>query len=116
MVFVSSVAASLGLINHEAISAAKGGVESMVRSAAATYAQRNIRVNCIAPGLTDTKMTEQMVKSQSQRDAAVEMIPIKRINMAEEMARTIAWLINDAPDNLTGQVIHLDGGMANLRN
>ena len=116
MVFVSSVAASLGLINHEAISAAKGGVESMVRSAAATYAQRNIRVNCIAPGLTDTKMTEQMVKSQSQRDAAVEMIPIKRINMAEEMARTMAWLINDAPDNLTGQVIHLDGGMANLRN
>ena len=114
MVFVSSVAASLGLINHEAISAAKGGVESMVRSAAATYAQRNIRVNCIAPGLTDTKMTEQMVKSQ--RDAAVEMIPIKRINMAEEMARTMAWLINDAPDNLTGQVIHLDGGMANLRN
>ena len=44
-------------------------------------------------------MTEQMVKSQSQRDAAVEMIPIKRINMAEEMARTMAWLINDAPDN-----------------
>ena len=44
-------------------------------------------------------MTEQMVKSQSQRDAAVEMIPIKRINMAEEMARTMAWLINDASDN-----------------
>ena len=62
-------------------------------------------------------MTEQMViKSQSQRDAAVEMIPIKRINMAEEIMNNGAWLINDAPDNLTGQVIHLDGGMANLRN
>lgn len=114
MVFTSSVAASLGLVNHEAIAAAKGGVESMVRSAAATYAKRGIRVNAVAPGLTDTRLAETVLRSQAIRDASVEMIPIKRINEAEEVADTIVWLLTQAPDNLTGQIIHLDGGMSQI--
>ena len=63
MVFMSSVAGSLGLVNHEAISAAKGGIEAMVRSAAATYANRGIRVNAVAPGLTDTEMMRKTTSS-----------------------------------------------------
>jgi NAD(P)-dependent dehydrogenase (short-subunit alcohol dehydrogenase family) len=116
VVFTSSVAASLGLVNHEAISAAKGGIESMVRSAAATYAQRNIRVNAIAPGLTDTKLSESIIRSESLRESAVSMIPMKRINQPEEVAEGMFWLLTSAPDNLTGQIIHLDGGMRNVRN
>ena len=116
LVFISSVAASLGLVNHEAIAAAKGGIESMVRSAAATYSQRNIRVNAVAPGLTETRLAENILKSDVIREAAVGMIPSKRINQPDEIASTVEWLLCDAPDNITGQVLHLDGGMSNLRN
>ncbi len=116
LVFISNVAASLGLVNHEAIAAAKGGIESMVRTAAATYSQRNIRVNAVAPGLTETRLAENILKSDAIREAAIGMIPSKRINQPDEIASTIEWLLCNAPDNLTGQVLHLDGGMSNLRN
>lgn len=116
VVFTSSVAASLGLVNHEAIAAAKGGIESMVRSAAATYALRNIRVNAVAPGLTDTKLSEPITRTESIRESAVSMIPMKRINKPEEIAETMYWLLTSAPDNLTGQIMHIDGGMRNVRN
>ena len=115
-VFTSSVAASLGLVNHEAIAAAKGGIESMVRSAAATYAQRKIRVNAVAPGLTDTKLSAPITRSEAMLESAVSKIPMKRINEPEEIAETMFWLLTSAPDNLTGQIMHLDGGMRNVRN
>ena len=114
LVFTSSVAASFGLMNHEAIAAAKGGVESMVRSAAATYSQRKIRVNAVAPGLTDTRLAETLLRSDAIREAAVNKIPIKRINEKEEIASTMEWLLCGAPDNITGQILHLDGGMAKI--
>ena len=87
----------------------------MVRSAASTYAQRGIRVNAVAPGLTDTRLGESVLRSDALREAAVGMIPMKRINEPDEIAQSMAWLLTNAPDNLTGQIIHLDGGMANLR-
>ena len=114
MVFTSSVAGSLGLVNHEAIAAAKGGVESMVRSAAATYAKRGIRVNAVAPGLTDTRLAATILRSDAMREASANMIPLKRINEAEEIATSIHWLLTGAPDNFTGQVLHLDGGMSQI--
>lgn len=116
IVFTSSVAGSLGLVNHEAIAAAKGGVEAMVRSAAATYAKRGVRINAVAPGLTNTRMAEPVIKSDTSREIAVGMIPLNRINEPEEVASTIYWLLTDAPDNITGQVFHLDGGMSQVRN
>mgnify|MGYP001307560334 CR=1 FL=1 len=114
MVFTSSVAGSLGLVNHEAISAAKGGIESMVRSAAATYAKRGIRVNAVAPGLTDTRLAATILRSDTMRDASAQMIPLKRINEADEIASSVHWLLTGAPDNFTGQVMHLDGGMSKV--
>ena len=98
IVFTSSVAGSLGLVNHEAIAAAKGGVEAMVRSAAATYAKRGIRINAVAPGLTNTRMAESVIKSDTAREIAVGMIPLNRINEPEEVASTIHWLLTDAPE------------------
>jgi NAD(P)-dependent dehydrogenase (short-subunit alcohol dehydrogenase family) len=115
MVFTSSVAASYGLTNHEAIAAAKGGLEAMVRSAASTYAQRGLRVNAVAPGLTETRLGATVLKSESIREASVGMIPIKRINDPKEIAKSMHWLLTQAPDNFTGQVLHLDGGMSQLR-
>ena len=114
MVFTSSVAGSLGLVNHEAIAAAKGGVESMVRSAAATYAKRGIRVNAVAPGLTDTRLASSILRSDAIREASAQMIPLKRINEADEIATSIHWLLTGAPDNFTGQIMHLDGGMSQI--
>tara|TARA_B100001093_G_scaffold189183_1_gene181738 strand:- start:2094 stop:2849 length:756 start_codon:yes stop_codon:yes gene_type:complete len=115
LVFTSSVAASQGLLNHEAMAAAKGGIEAMVRSAAATYGQRHIRVNAVAPGLTETRMAEPILRSEASREAAISMIPRKLINQPAEIASSMQWLLCDAPDNMTGQVLHLDGGMANAR-
>ncbi len=116
LVFTSSVAGSLGLVNHEAIAAAKGGIEAMVRAAAATYAQRKIRVNAVAPGLTETRLGATILKSDAMREAAVSKIPMNRINEPSEIASAINWLLTNAPDNFTGQVLNLDGGMANVRN
>lgn len=115
MVFTSSVAGSYGLTNHEAIAAAKGGLEAMVRAAASTYAQRGLRVNAVAPGLTDTRLGATVLRSEAIREASVGMIPLKRINEAKEIAQSMHWLLVNAPDNFTGQVLHLDGGMSSLR-
>ena len=114
MVFTSSVAGSLGLVNHEAIAAAKGGVESMVRSAAATYAKRGIGVNAVAPGLPDTRLAATILRADAMREASAQMIPLKRINEADEVASSIYWLLTGAPDNFTGQILHLDGGMSQI--
>lgn len=114
IVFMSSVAGSLGLVNHEAISAAKGGVESMVRSAAATYANRGIRINAVAPGLTDTKLASPIMSNETASQAASQKIPIKRVNEKEEIATVLKWLLTDAPDNFTGQILHTDGGMSKV--
>jgi NAD(P)-dependent dehydrogenase (short-subunit alcohol dehydrogenase family) len=114
LVFTSSVAATLGMMNHEAIAAAKGGIEAMVRSAAATYSQRGIRLNVVAPGLTETRLAATLLRSDAMREAAVSKIPLKRINQKQEVAATMQWLLCDAPDNITGQVFHLDGGMSQI--
>ena len=114
MVFTSSVAGSLGLVNHEAISAAKGGIEAMVRSAAATYANRGIRVNAVAPGLTNTKLASPIMSNETASQAASQKIPIKRVGEREEIASVIKWLLIEAPDNFTGQIMHTDGGMSEV--
>ena len=101
-------------IKQKAIAAAKGGIEAMVRSAAATYARRGLRINAVAPGLTDTKMASKILASDAMREAASQKIPTQRINQKQEAASAMFWLLTDAPDNLTGQVLHLDGGMANV--
>jgi NAD(P)-dependent dehydrogenase (short-subunit alcohol dehydrogenase family) len=115
LVFTSSVAASYGLTNHEAVAAAKGGLEAMVRSAASTYAQRGLRVNAVAPGLTETRLGASVLRSDAIREASVGMIPLKRINRIDEVVDAMHWLLTGAPDNYTGQVMHLDGGMARIR-
>ena len=115
MCFTSSVAGSYGLTNHEAIAAAKGGIEAMGRAAASTYAQRGLRVNAVAPGLTETRLGATVLRSDAIREASVGMIPLKRINEPHEIAESIHWLLTKAPDNMTGQILHLDGGMSTLR-
>ena len=114
-VFVSSVVARIGVANHEAIAAAKGGVEALVRSAAATYAGQGLRINAVAPGMTDTPMTAGMLKIPAMREGAARQYPLGGVQTADQVADVMAWLLSDGAARLTGQMIAVDGGFTTVR-
>lgn len=114
-VFASSVVARIGVANHEAIAAAKGGVEALVRSAAATYAAQGVRVNAVAPGMTETPMTANMLKLPAMREGAGRQYPLGGVQTADQVASAMAWLLGDGAARLTGQVIAVDGGFTTVR-
>lgn len=114
-VFASSVVARVGVANHEAIAAAKGGVEALVRSAAATYAAQGLRINAVAPGMTETPMTAGMLKLPAMREGAARQYPLGGIQSAEQVAEVMAWLLGSGAARLTGQVIPVDGGFTTVR-
>lgn len=115
LAFVSSSAAGVGLPNHEAISAAKAGLEGMVRAAASTYASRGVRVNAVAPGLVRTALSSRIVGSEAALRASTALHPIGRIGEPDDVARVLELLTDPANDWMTGQVIGLDGGMSTVR-
>ena len=115
VVLVSSAAASTGLASHEAIAAAKGGIAAMATSAAATYASRNIRVNCVAPGLVRTPLTARLTESEVSLKASQAMHPLGRIGDPDDVAAAIAFLLDPANNWITGQVLGVDGGLATLK-
>jgi NAD(P)-dependent dehydrogenase (short-subunit alcohol dehydrogenase family) len=114
-VFASSVVSRIGVANHEAIAAAKGGVEAMVRSAAATYAPMGIRLNTVAPGMTETPMTAAMLKVPAMRDAAGAQYPLGGVQQADDVAAVVDWLLSSGAARLTGQVLPVDGGFTQVR-
>ncbi len=114
-VFASSVVARIGVSNHEAIAAAKGGVEALVRSAAASYAAQSLRINAVAPGLTDTPMTAGMLKVPAMREGAARQYPLGGVQTADQVANVMAWLLGDGSARLTGQVLAVDGGFTTVR-
>lgn len=111
----SSAAARIGLANHEAIAAAKAGVIGLTLAAAATYAPRNIRVNCVAPGLVDTTLTAKIMGNEAALKASIGMHALGRVGKPEHIASAIAWLLGPGNDWVTGQVWGVDGGLANVR-
>ncbi len=114
-VFASSVVARIGVANHEAIAAAKGGVEALVRSAAATYAPLRLRVNAVAPGMTETPMTASMLRVEAMREGAGKQYPLGGVQTAAQVADAMAWLLSDGAARITGQVIAVDGGFTTVR-
>jgi NAD(P)-dependent dehydrogenase (short-subunit alcohol dehydrogenase family) len=114
-VFVSSAAARIGTPNHEAIAAAKGGLEALVRSAAATYATANIRINAVAPGLLDTPAAAKILSSDLTREMAAKQYPIAGIGNADDVADLMTWLMGDSAARVTGQVWGIDGGFTSVR-
>jgi len=114
-VLASSVVARIGVANHEAIAAAKGGIEALARSAAATYAPLRLRVNVVAPGMTETPLTANMLKLDAMREGAGKQYPLGGVQSAAQVADTIAWLLSDAASRITGQVIAVDGGFTTVR-
>lgn len=114
-VLVSSVAAQIGTPNHEAIAAAKGGLEGLVRGAAATYAAAGIRVNAVAPGIMETPAAAGIIGSNAAREAAARQYPLPGIGSPDELAELMVWLLSDKAARVTGQVWALDGGFSSIR-
>jgi len=115
VVLVSTAAARTGIANHEAIAAAKGGVQGLMLSAAATYAARGLRFNCVAPGLTRTPLAAKIIASEASEKASLAMHALGRLGEPGDVARAIYWLLDPANDWVTGQILGVDGGLANVR-
>jgi 3-oxoacyl-[acyl-carrier protein] reductase len=115
VVLLSSVAARVGLANHEAIAAAKAGVNGLALAAAASYVGRGLRFNAVAPGLVQTPMTEKVTRSDAARQASVDLHPLGRLGEPADIAAAIEWLLDPAHTWVTGQTIGVDGGLSTLR-
>ena len=114
MVMFSTVAASQGLPMHASIAAAKGAVEGLTRTFAAELAPE-IRVNCIAPSLTNTPLAERLLSTDQKRKAMDQRHPLKRIGEVDDVAAMAEFLLTDQSSWITGQVISVDGGMSSVR-
>ena len=115
VVLVSTVAAGTGLPNHEAIAAAKSGIEGLARSAAATYAGRGLRFNVVAPGLVDTPLASRITSSERTLEHSRKMHPLGRIGVPGDVAEAINFLLGQQSDWITGQVLGIDGGLGATR-
>ncbi|QDV05190.1 3-oxoacyl-[acyl-carrier-protein] reductase FabG [Planctomycetes bacterium Poly30] len=115
IVLVSTAAARTGLPNHEAIAAAKAGVQGLALSAAASYASAGIRVNVVAPGLIDTPLAASITGSEKALEASRGMHPLGRIGQPDEVASAIEWLLDPAQSFVTGQILGVDGGLGTVR-
>lgn len=115
IVLMSSAVAQRGMINHEAIAAAKAGVAGLALSAAATYARYNLRVNCVAPGLTRTPLTQALTKNETSLKTSAALHPLGRIGEPDEVASAIRWFLSPENSWVTGQVLAVDGGLSSVQ-
>lgn len=115
VVLVSSAAAMEGLANHEAIAAAKAGVIGLTLSAAASYAGQKLRINAVAPGLTETPLTVGVTGNDLSRKVSEAMHALGRIGTPDDVARAVTFLLDPANDWITGQTLAVDGGLSRVR-
>ncbi len=115
VVLMSSAAASIGFKNHEAIAAAKAGIEGLARSAAATYSNANLRFNVIAPSLIDTPLTTGITSSPLALKASEKMHPLGRIGTPLDLIKMIDLLLDKENNWITGNVFHIDGGITKVK-
>ncbi len=109
IVNVGSVVASMGNAGQAAYAAAKAGLEGFVRALSREVAHRGVTVNCVAPGFIDTDMTRAL--SEAQREALMATIPVARMGKGEEVAAAVAFLVSEDASYVTGETLHVNGGM-----
>lgn len=114
IVLFSTVAVQQGFNFHAQVAMSKGAIEGLTRSLAAEFAP-GIRVNCIAPSLTDTPLSERLLNSEEKRKANADRHPMKAIGTAEDSAELAIFLLGEKAKWMTGQIIHVDGGMSSIK-
>lgn len=115
IVTFSSVAAQVGIGFHASVAAAKGGLQSLSISLAAELAPQKIRVNVIAPSLTDTPLAASFLNNQEKREAAGKRHPLNRVGNSKEIADLVLHLLGTQSSWITGQVFNIDGGLSKIR-
>lgn len=115
VVLFSTVAVKIGMPFHASIAAAKGAIEGLAKSLAAELATSKIRVNVIAPSLTDTPLANALLNSDEKREAAAKRHPLNSIGSADEIGQLVAFLMREDSRWITGQIIGVDGGIGSLK-
>jgi NAD(P)-dependent dehydrogenase (short-subunit alcohol dehydrogenase family) len=115
IVLFSTVAVYTGMGFHASIASAKGALEGLGRSLAAELAPNKIRVNMIAPSLTNTPLASPLLSSEEKREASAKRHPLGRIGIPQEIAEMTCFLLSDASSWMTGQTLRMDGGMSSVR-
>ncbi|MDI1355172.1 MAG: SDR family NAD(P)-dependent oxidoreductase [bacterium] len=110
----STVAVQTGLPFHSQVSASKGAIEGLTKALAAEYAPK-VRVNCIAPSLTDTPLAATLLNSEQKKEANAQRHPLKRIGTTDDIVNIVDFLISPKSSWITGQILHVDGGISTLR-
>ena len=114
VVLFSTIAVAQGFTNHSVISAAKGGIEGLTRSAAAELAPK-VRVNAVAPSLTRTPLSGEITKNDAMAKAIAQLHAIPRLGEPDDIASAAAFLLGPESSWMTGQVVHVDGGRGRVR-
>lgn len=114
IVFFSTVAVQSGFNFHTQVAASKGAIEGLTRSLAAELAPK-IRVNAIAPSLTDTPLASKLLGSDEKKQANAERHPLKKIGTSENMAEVVEFLLSEKSQWMSGQIMAIDGGISTLR-
>lgn len=114
IVFMSTVAVAQGMNFHSSISMAKGAIEGLTLALAAEFAP-TIRVNAVAPSLTASPLSEKLINSPEKLEASDKRHPLRRIGQPEDIANAIVFLLGNQSSWMTGQVLHVDGGMSTVR-
>lgn len=114
IVFFSTVAAKIGMPFHASVAAAKSGVEGLTKSLAAELAPA-VRVNCIAPTVTNTSLAAHLLRNEKAQESTAERHPLKRYLDAEEVASMAVYLSNTDARGITGQIIGIDAGIGSLK-
>jgi NAD(P)-dependent dehydrogenase (short-subunit alcohol dehydrogenase family) len=114
IVLFSTVAVQTGFPFHSQVAISKGAIEGLTRSLAAEFAP-TIRVNAIAPSLTNTPLAEKLLNNPEKIEANGQRHPMKRIGEASDIAEMAAFLLSEKSSWITGQIMHVDGGLSTLK-